>query len=105
MYYYNVSIKITKDIREEWLTWMKEEHIADVLATNLFTSATLTELLEPIDDDAYTFVVQYYAESKAAYNAYIEKHAPVLREKGFAKFGNKFIAFRTLMQELYKQEN
>jgi Domain of unknown function (DUF4286) len=102
MYLYNVSIKITPAIREDWLLWMKDEHIGEVLATGLFVSAEFSEILEPLDEEGFTFSVRYIARNMEDYSNYIENYAPALRDKGFAKFGNQFIAFRTLM---YRMEN
>ncbi|MCC7377875.1 MAG: DUF4286 family protein, partial [Chitinophagaceae bacterium] len=42
--------------------------------------------------------VQYHAQSKGLYNNYIENHAVQMRQKGYDKWGDKFIAFRTVMQ-------
>jgi len=57
-------------------------------------------LLEIDDTEGPTFAVQYNAESKAAYNQYMEKHAASLRQKSFDKWGDAFIAFRSLMQKM-----
>ncbi|MFM2386661.1 MAG: hypothetical protein RL660_1418 [Bacteroidota bacterium] len=102
MFQYNVTIKIEKEIREAWLAWMQSEHLQQVLDTKCFDAASLHELLEPIDDDGFTFVATYTTSSKARYNEYIELYAPLLREKGFQLFGNKFIAFRSLIQKLHE---
>jgi hypothetical protein len=42
--------------------------------------------------------VQYHAESKALYNEYITKYAAHWRQQGLDKWGNQFIAFRSVMQ-------
>ncbi len=100
MYIYNVTIKIEKSIEQEWLNWMKEEHIKDVINTGLFHDYTFIELLEPTDEDGgKTFIVQYHTNNLSDYNKYIEEHATALREKAFSKFGNRFIAFRTLLKK------
>ena len=98
MIVYNVTIKITSAIHTEWLQWLKEEHIPDVIQTGCFTHATILRLLEIDETEGPTYAIQYFAESKALYNNYIEKHAATMREKGFAKWGNQFIAFRSVMQ-------
>ena len=36
MIVYNVTIKITHAIHEDWLHWLKEEHIPDVISNRLF---------------------------------------------------------------------
>ena len=98
MIVYNVTIKITNSIHTDWLQWTKEEHIPDVLQTGCFTHAVILRLLEVDDTEGPTYAIQYFAESKGLYNNYIENHAAEMRQKGFNKWGNQFIAFRSVMQ-------
>ena len=98
MIIYNVTIKVHTSITEDWLLWLKEVHIADVINTGCFTHAVILRLIEVDETDGPTYAVQYYAESKGFYNNYIENHASIMREKSFAKWGDKFIAFRSVMQ-------
>jgi hypothetical protein len=98
MIIYNVTIKVEPGIAAAWLNWLQQEHIPEVIETGCFTHATVLRLLEVDETDGPTFAVQYFAESKALYNQYIEKFAPLMREKSFEKWGNRFIAFRSVMQ-------
>ena len=98
MFIYNVTIKVRDPIKTEWLTWLKEEHIPRVMESNCFTGVTIMRLLEVDDSEGPTFAVQYQAESKALYNRYIEQFAGQLRQESFDKWGDQFIAFRSLMQ-------
>ena len=97
MFIYNVTIKVSHEIHDNWLNWLKAEHIPEVLATDCFYDATILRLLEVDDTEGPTYAVQYKAESKAAYNLYIDKYASLLRQKSFDKWGDQFIAFRTVM--------
>jgi hypothetical protein len=101
MIQYNVSIKVDHSIAEQYVQWLQTEHIQEVINTKCFDSATLNELIEPIDEEGKTLVVSYLTTSKARYNQYIELYAPLMREKGFQLFGNKFIAFRTVLNRLH----
>lgn len=98
MIVYNVTIKVAEPVHQNWLHWLKKEHVPEVVQTGCFTHATILRLLEVDDSEGPTYTVQYFAESKALYNNYIEKHAPLLRQKSFDKWGNQFIAFRSVMQ-------
>ena len=98
MIVYNVTIKVDLSIANEWLTWLQEEHVAEVLETGCFTDAKIMKLLEVDDSDGPTFAIQYFAENRSRYDLYIEKFAGLMRQKSFDKWGNKFIAFRSLMQ-------
>jgi hypothetical protein len=95
---YNVTIKVQESIKVEWLTWLKEEHIPEVISTGCFTHALILQLLEVDNTEGPTYAIQYHAESKSLYNNYIENHAAEMRQKGFDKWGDKFIAFRSVMQ-------
>jgi hypothetical protein len=98
MFIYNVTIKVHDSIHTEWLQWLKEVHVPEVLATHCFTKATIVKLLEIDDSEGPTYAVQYLAESKASYNLFIENYAGLLRQKSFDQWGNQFIAFHSLMQ-------
>lgn len=98
MVIYNVTIKVEHAIADKWLRWLKEEHIPDVIGTCCFTHAIVLHLFEADDPEGITYAVQYHTESKALYNQYIEKYAVEMRNKGAAKWGNQFIAFRSVMQ-------
>jgi hypothetical protein len=101
MIVYNVTIKVSQEIAIEWLQWLKEEHIVDVIATGCFIKATILQLLEVENAEGPTYAVQYFAESKSLYNLYIEKHSAQMRQKSYAKWGDKIIAFRTVMQVIH----
>lgn len=98
MLIYNVTIKVQDSIKEEWLIWLQEEHIPELIKTGCFTEATVLQLLEVDDSEGPTFAIQYQCISKALYNRYIENFADSLRQKSFDKWGDQFIAFRTLMK-------
>ena len=98
MFIYNVTIKVHAAIQKEWLQWLRETHIPDVIGTNCFTGFRIVRLLDIDDSEGPTYAIQYNAESKASYNLYIEKYAGEMRRRSFEKWGDQFIAFRSLMQ-------
>ena len=101
MIIYNVTVKVEHGIADAWLNWLKELHIPDIVATGCFTHATVARLIETDDAEGPTFAVQYHAESKALYNRYITSFAEEMRKKAFDKWGNKFIAFRSVMEVVH----
>jgi Domain of unknown function (DUF4286) len=89
MFIYNVTTKANHSIAAAWLHWLKEEHIADVINTGCFSNAVVLHLLEADDDEGVTYAVQYHCESK---------YAGEMRKKVIDKWGDKVIAFRSVMQ-------
>lgn len=97
MIVYNVTTKVNHAIAGEWLAWLKAEHIPDLVNTGCFTHAVILHLVEADDEEGITYAVQYHAESRALYNRYMDKYAASMRQKALDKWGNGFIAYRTLM--------
>ncbi|HET6993500.1 MAG TPA: DUF4286 family protein [Chitinophagaceae bacterium] len=97
MIVYNISMKVDLSIEKEWVAWQKNEHIPDIMATGQFTDYKFYRLLEE-ENDAATYVIQYFAPDIQHYNKYMDSFAVGLRKKAFDKWGNKFIAFRSVMQ-------
>lgn len=100
MIIYNVTVKLMHDIETDWVRWMQTEHIPELMNTGLFERYQLCRLLEQDEADGVTYVAQYFCRDLDAYNTYISTFAPAMREQGFSRFGNKFIAFRTVMEIL-----
>lgn len=98
MFIYNVTVKLDHGIHEAWLKWMNEVHIPDVMKTGCFEKFVFVRLIDIDDSEGPTYAVQYYAVSRAQYNRYIDLYAARLRKDATDKWGNNFIAFRTLME-------
>ena len=98
MIVYNNTVKIDPAIEAAWLQWQQQEHIPDIMASGQFTQWKMFRLLEQDDTEGMTFVIQYFAPGMENYKRYMEVYDPVLRQKAFDKWGNRFIAFRTIME-------
>lgn len=98
MIVYNVTVKVEPIIHDDWLRWMKEEHIPDVLSTGLFFDHKMYRLLEMNETDGITYTIQYFCDSFEDYQQYQKAFAPRLQKAHNDKFEHKFVAFRTLMR-------
>ena len=98
MIVYNVTVKLDHSIAADWRYWMLKEHMPMLMNTGLFTESKLFRLLDQDDTEGPTFCAQYYCSSRKEYDDYIDLHAPAMREESIKKWGNKFVAFRSLME-------
>ena len=98
MFIYNLTLKINWSIHDSWMEWMINEHVPAIMETKCFTHFQLLKLHEQDESEGPTYVAQYFAESKAQYNRHIELFAPKFRQEGVEKWGNNFMAFRTLLE-------
>lgn len=97
MILYNVTIIIEDSIHEQWLNWMQNTHIGQVMDTGCFASNRVLKVLDS-PNEGITYCIQYVADSLDKYNEYKEKYATDLQADFPAEFANKFVSFRTLME-------
>jgi Domain of unknown function (DUF4286) len=108
MIIYNVTINIDESVHQQWLTWLKNKHINQVLATGLFSKAKLVKVLVEEEMGGTTYSIQYYTNSMTKLQDYYKNHAPRLRQEGLQLFGDKMLAFRTeleVLEEFYANDN
>ena len=99
MLLYNVTVGVDPSIEQEWLHWMKTEHILDVLNTKMFISARIYKVLHEVEDGTVSYSTQYFAESLDHIEKYLEHFEPALRQEVDKRFAGKYVAFRTLLEE------
>lgn len=91
MIIYSVTIKINNDSEADWLKWMKDVHIPDVMKTGYFMDWKMKKLLLLEDTKSEcTFVIDYSAQSFNNYKMYIEKEAKRLQDQNKKKFHGKY---------------
>lgn len=98
MIIYNVTVNIEADVHDEWLAWMKELHIPEVMRTGKFTTSRILRIIGDEDSGGKTYSIQYSCNNMSDFLEYEHDHAQVLRAEHTAKFKDKFIAFRTLLE-------
>lgn len=100
MIIYNVTISVDKDVESDFMIWLKNIHIPEVLDTKLFLEYKLLRMIDEDNPNATTYAVQYSMESVEKFVEYADNYAPALQTKTQEKYGNKVAAFRTLLEVL-----
>ena len=98
MIIYNVTVNIESDVQEEWLSWMRQSHIPDVMRTGKFTGFRVLRIIGDEESGGKTFSIQYTCNSMSEFLEYEHDHAHALRAEHATKFKDKFVAFRTLLE-------
>ncbi len=102
MYIYNVTINVQEDIHDDWLNWMKNEHIPDMLKTEKFTKALMTKVMVNEPMGGITYSVQYTTDSAEMLEKYYMENAEAMRARSKA-FEGKIVAFRTELEVITEQ--
>ncbi|WP_372768208.1 DUF4286 family protein [Lutibacter sp.] len=103
MYIYNVTTNIEESIHDEWLKWMKEKHIPDMLSTGKFNYAKMCQVIIEEEMGGTTYSVQYSTDSLETLQDYYKEDAVRLRDEALRLFSGKFVAFRTELKVISEQ--
>jgi hypothetical protein len=96
---YNVTVNVSEDIHDDWMLWMRQKHIPEVLQTGLFTRASLMRI-HAFEQGGLTYAIQYVADSMDKYERYLKEFAPSFRAKTESLFGDQVHSFRTMLEVL-----
>tara|TARA_B110000003_G_scaffold271736_1_gene306396 strand:- start:1009 stop:1317 length:309 start_codon:yes stop_codon:yes gene_type:complete len=97
MIVYNVTVNIDESIVDDWLTWMQEIHIPEVMKTGVFIKSQLNRVIVQ-GDTGETYAIAYTCTSMKDLHLYQINFAPELQQKHMARYGDRAVAFRTLME-------
>lgn len=100
MYTYNITALVNHSIVDNWMQWQKETNIPELMATGCFSEYRFCRLLDHDETEGKTFIIQLFADSKNDYENFVERFDNDLRKKAFDKWGNDFVAFRTLLENV-----
>ena len=100
MILYNVTVSVDNSVHEEWLQWMQQTHIPEVMATGLFVRHQICKLMHEIDNGGTTYAIQYFAKNLEDLQLYQIHFAPALQAESAKRYSDKALAFRTVMEIL-----
>lgn len=98
MILYNVTINVSAEIEQDFISWMKETHIPEIMQTGIFYDFKFLRLLHDSDDGSINYATQYFTDTIDQMMDYERNHAPTIRTKTQARYSEKVIAFRTLLE-------
>lgn len=99
MIIYNVTTILEKSVEDDYLNYMKEIHMAEVMASGTFSSCNLLKLTEP-DNEGVTYCAQYITDDIQKLNKYRATISPKLQEDFKQKFENHYVAFRSVLESV-----
>ena len=97
MIIYNVTITVEDDIKEDWLSWMKKEHIPEVIERGGFIKAQIKKVITKSNSEN-TFAIAYTCSNMKDLHKYQINCANNLQKKHIDRYGDKAVAFSTIME-------
>lgn len=100
MILYNITINVTPDIEEDFITWMRDIHIPEVLETGIFHEHKFLRLLHDSEDGSINYCIQYFTDTMEQMMKYEKEHASALRAKTKERYQDRAVSFRTLLESI-----
>jgi hypothetical protein len=101
MVLYNVTVNVAPSVESDWIQWMRETHIPEVMATGKFYEYRFLKMIgEHPDAEGNTFAIQYLARDMGDLESYLSRYAPALQTKHVERYGENCLAFRTVLEEV-----
>lgn len=97
MLLFNVTVIIEDASAADWLAWMKEIHIPQLMATDCFVSYRFLKIVDS-PNEGTSYCVQFIAEDKANHQTFLDLHEQQFIAEMYAKYPNKLVTFSTLME-------
>jgi len=98
MLLYNVTVTIDLEIHEDWVRWMRETHIPDIMASGCFLSYRMCRLLGHEHEDSEIYAVQYLSKDMVHLMRFQQEFAPDLQAQHKARYDGRYAVFRTVME-------
>ena len=97
MIIYNVNVNVENRIVDDWIEWMQDVHIPQVISTGCFIEAKLQKLVLDKKDEK-TFAVAYKCSSIEELKKYQTKYANDLQAEHIKRYKDKALAFRSVLE-------
>lgn len=99
MVIYNVTVGVDQHVEQEWLSWMIDQHIPNVMKTGMFESYEIFKVLSH-EDEGSSYAIQYRANAMSEIERYINEFAPALIQEHMERFKDRHVAFRSLLEKV-----
>lgn len=101
MVLYNVTVNVAPSVESDWIAWMRDIHIPEVLATGKFYEHRFLKMIgEHPDAEGNTYAIQYLAKNMGDLEVYLGQFAPALQKKHVDRYGENCLAFRTVLEDV-----
>ena len=96
---YNITMNVENNIEDQWLEWMKTEHLSRVMETGHFVDYKFFRIFSS-EPEGVSYSIQFFANTMKDVQLFEGTKAPSIDADLSAKFGSKVVFFKTLLEEV-----
>ncbi|MEO6852274.1 MAG: DUF4286 family protein [Mucilaginibacter sp.] len=97
MLIYNETFIVDDTIIEEWISWIKNNHIPAIMGTGAFDKYQVLTVLDS-PNEGVTYCFQYETDTVERYSHFYYHHKESLHKAHNTQFEERFVLFHTLME-------
>ena len=100
MFIYNVTTHVEPTIESQWLDWMDQEHVPQMIQTGKFKKAIIFKVITENDLGGVSYATQYHCSDRTIFDSYQKEDANRLKKHALDKFGECILSFRTELEQI-----
>lgn len=101
MYTYSLTLSLEPEIEQQWLDYIKAEHIPALEECGYFDKIAVHQILEPEPEDkSVTYNIQLVVGTMEHLRLYMKQEAPRIHGKHDKTFAKKFHAMDALLKNV-----
>ncbi len=100
MILHNITVNISRIAEMEWFDWVRTVHIPDYMATGLPIDHKMLRLLTEIENEGTTYSIQFFFKNMEDFLTYQNEHQARLQQDHHRRFKDRYVEFRTLLEEI-----
>ena len=81
MILYNVTNHVAPEIESQWLEWLNETHLPEMMATGVFTSALVLRFYNGFEAAETAYAIQYSANNHDDLDRFLKENKQILRKQ------------------------
>ena len=97
---FNMTINIDHAVHDQWMVWMTQIHIPEIMNTNCFESWKMSRVLGADDSKGINYAIQFVSPGIKAFEEFRDGHMKKLQDIHNQKFKDQYVLFMTLLEIL-----
>lgn len=98
MLIYNITFLVADTSLSRWLSWVKNQHIPNMLSSGSMSKPQLAKILNENGQEGTSFSVQFHVGNMAILEEWHQKHAQALQQECSRLFGEEVLFFATVLE-------
>lgn len=98
---YNITTLVPEEIEEEWVKWIVEIHLKEILDTGLILQHYLYKLRDKNVQEGVTYTLQIFFKHLQDYEKFKTLYEQKLLEKRKENWGNACLSFISSMEVIH----